>query len=176
MPKGYSISRTTAPITRFAALLAALIIAPLAARAADLVHLTWESLPTVVGKTVKIAMPGGTAITGKALGVEPDALLVQVKSTSDAKAYPKALTRVPRATLRRFEMRSKGKGYRIVCTGLGSFAGLIVGAITAWRIGSFGKSHDTEAAFFGIWAGGTIGGYFAGNALDRTWKTVEIVP
>jgi hypothetical protein len=48
-------------------------------------------MPAVIGKTVSIAMPGGTVIRGKAIGAEPDALLVDVKSTTNAKAYPKGL-------------------------------------------------------------------------------------
>ncbi len=160
-----------APTIRLAAVLAALTIAPSAANAATLVHLQWESLPTLVGKTVKIAMPGGTAITGKALGVEPDALLVQVKSTSDAKAYPKGVTRVPRANLRWFEMRNKGKAFRIAFTTLGSFVGLVAGAMAAW--GSRGGRADGIA--IGVWTGGTVGGYFLGNALDKNWTPVEIV-
>ena len=171
MPKRHSITRATAPIMRMAAILLALTIAPSGANAAALVHLQWKSLPSLVGKTVKIAMPGGTAIMGKAVGVEPDALLVEVKRTSDAKAYPKGVTRVPRATLHRFEMRTKGKAFRIVGTMLGSFIGLVGGAMAAW--GS--RGNRASAAVIGIWSGGTVGGYFLGNALDKDWKPVEIV-
>ncbi len=87
--------------------MAALTIAPLGASAAEIVHLNWEGLPGLTGKTVRIAMTGGTLITGKVAGVEPDALLVNVRSTSDAKTYPKGGTRVPQATLHRFEMLKK---------------------------------------------------------------------
>ncbi len=158
-------------IIRFAVILAALTIASSGANAAALVRLQWENLPTLVGKTVKIAMPGGVAIIGKAVGVEPDALLVDVKSTPDMKAYPKGVTRVPRANLRWFEMRNKGKAFRIAFTTLGSFVGLVAGAMAAW--GSRGDRANGIA--IGIWSGGTVGGYFLGNALDKNWTPVEIV-
>jgi hypothetical protein len=167
-------------IVCFAAVLAALVVAPIRAEAASLVHVQWEGLPTkVVGKTVSIAMPGGPVIKGKATGVESDALLVDVQSTTDAKAYPKGLARVPRATLRRFEMRTKGKAFRVLGTVLGSAAGLVAGVAAAWGIqgGVLGNKHGgpAAAAFCGIWAGGTIAGYFGGNAADKRWTPVEIV-
>ncbi len=158
-------------VGRFAAILAILTVAPFGASAADLVHLKWESLPSVVGKTVRIAMPGGAFVSGKAVSVEPDALLVDVKSTPDVKAYPKGVTRVPRTTLHFFEMRAKGKAFRIVGTTLGSFVGLVAGAMAAWGI----RGGRANAAVVGIWSGGTVGGYFLGNALDKNWRPVEIV-
>lgn len=123
-------------------------------------------------------MPGGAVITGQATGVEPDALLVDVKSTTDPKAYPKGPVRVPRATLHRFEMRTKGKAFRILGTVLGSGAGMVAGAFAAFGIqgGILGNRNQgaAAAAFCGIWAGGTIAGYFAGNAADKRWTPVEI--
>jgi hypothetical protein len=32
------------------------------------------------------------------------------------------------------------------------------------------------AAFVGVAAAGVAGGYFAGNALDKRWTAIEIVP
>lgn len=162
-------------IACFAAVLAALT---LAANAASPVHVQWEGLSFVTGKMVRIALPGGAVITGEATGVEPDALLVDVKSTTGAKAYPKGPARVPRATLRRFEIRTKGKAFRILGTVLGSGAGLIAGAFAAIGIqgGILGDKNGgaAGAAFCGIWAGGTIAGYLAGNAADKRWTPVEI--
>ncbi len=123
-------------------------------------------------------MPGGAVITGEATGVEPDALVMDVKSTTDAKAYPKGPVRAPRATLRRFDMRTKGKAFRILGTALGSGAGLIAGAFAAVGIqgGILGDKNQGQAAaaLCGIWAGGTIAGYLAGNSADKRWTPVEI--
>src|ERR1035437_6852894 len=93
--------------------LALLLAVPLLADAAGLMHVKWVGLTVAVGKTVSIAMPGGAVITGKATGVESDALVVDVKKTSDRTAYPKGVVRVPRSTLHRFEMQTKGKVGRI---------------------------------------------------------------
>jgi hypothetical protein len=37
-------------------------------------------------------------------------------------------------------------------------------------------SGATDAAFLGIWAAGTAGGYLLGNSADRHWTPVEILP
>src|ERR1039458_6833204 len=106
-----------------ARLLALLLAVPLLADGATPMHVKWEGLMVVVGKTVSIAMPGGAVITGKATGVESDALVVDVKKSSDRAAYPKGVLRVPRAMLHRLEMQAKGKVGRIVGTTVGGVVG-----------------------------------------------------
>jgi hypothetical protein len=166
-----------------AAILAAL---PLAAEAAELLHVKWDNLSMVTGRTVRVALPGGV-VTGKAASVESDALVVDVKKTSDRTAYPTGTLRVPREKLHRLEMQTKGKAGRIVLTSVGSLLGVGGGAAAYVRIAGgngmcwFGCSTNSHhgaggAAFAGIAAAGVAGGYFAGNALDKHWTPVEIVP
>jgi len=87
---------------------AILSILPLLAEGADVMHLKWENLPLVKGQTVRIFLLGGF-ISGKASAVEADALVVDVKKTSDVKTYPKGMLRVPREKLHRLEMQTKGQ-------------------------------------------------------------------
>jgi hypothetical protein len=153
---------------------------PLLANAAAPMHVKWEGLTVVVGKTVSIAMPGGAAITGKVTAVEADALAVDVKKTSDRTAYPKGVVRVPRATLHRFEMQTKGKVGRSVATPMGLLvgAGAGVGAWIGIQGGILNNDNPTGAtvALIGITAAGTVGGYFIGNSVDKHWTPVEILP
>jgi hypothetical protein len=125
-------------------------------------------------------------VTGKAASVESDALVVDVNKTSDRKAYPKGMLRVPREKLHRLEMQTKGKAGRIVLTSLGTLVGVGGGAaalahydhcLPFW--GPCGQKNSLGAgvaAFAGIAAAGVAGGYFAGNALDKRWTAVEIAP
>jgi hypothetical protein len=156
------------------------LAAPLLADAASLMHVKWEGLSVVTGKTVSIAMPGGAVITGRATSVESDALVVDVKKTSDRTAYPKGVVRVPRATLHRFEMQTKGKVGRIVGTPLGLVVGAVTGGFSAVVIGGGLLSNNNPdwaaTAFAGITAAGTVGGYFIGNSVDKHWTAVEILP
>jgi hypothetical protein len=161
--------------------LALLLAMPLLADAETLMHVKWEGLTVVAGKTVSIAMPGGTVITGKATGVESDALVVDVKKTSDRTAYPKGVVRVPRATLHRFEMLTKGKVGRAVGTPVGfvvGFAGGIGAVLGIQGVLPFGDKNQgaAAAALIGIAAAGTVGGYFLGNSVDKHWTAIEILP
>jgi len=143
-------------------------------------HVKWEGLTVVVGNTVSIAMPGGAVIAGKATGVESDALVVDVQKTSDRTAYPKGAVRVPRATLHRFEMQTKGKVGRIVGTPVGFAVGFTAGVGAAIGIGGGFLRNDNQgaatAALIGIAAAGTVGGYFLGNSIDKHWTAIEILP
>ena len=160
--------------------MALLLAVPLLAHAAGLMHVKWEGLTVVVGKTVSIAMPGGAVIAGKASGVESDALVVDVKKSSDRSAYPKGVVRVPRATLHRLEMQTKAKAGRIVGTVLGAGGGFAggVGAAIGIEGGIWGNKHDSAAgaAIVGITVAGAVGGFFVGNAVDKRWTPVEIEP
>ena len=128
-------------------------------------------------------MPGGAVIAGKATGVESEALVVDVKKTSDRAAYPKGVVRVPRATLHRFEIETKGKVGRIVGTPLGLIVGAYVEALAALVIegGLFNDDNPEAAAtaLIGITAAGTVGGYllrqFGGQALDARRNPAVIV-
>ena len=150
--------------------LALLLAAPLLAEAAAPMHVKWEDLAVVVGKTVSIAMPGGAVITSSATGVEADALV----------AYPKGVVRVPRAMLHRFEIETKGKVGRIVGTPLGLIVGGVCGGLAALVIegGLFNDDNPAGAAtaLIGITALGTVGGYLLGNSADKHWTPVEILP
>jgi hypothetical protein len=162
---------------------AILSILPLLAEGSEVMHVKWEDLPMVQDKTIRISLPGGF-ISGKADSVEADALVVEVEQTSDPKTYPKGMLRVSREKLHRLEMRTKGKTGRIVLTSLGTVMGLAGGVATA----AFGLEgchiftcrNDRLAAAgvesIGVAAAGVAGGYFAGNALDKRWTAIEIVP
>jgi hypothetical protein len=125
-------------------------------------------------------MPGGAVITGKATSVESDALVVDVKKTSDRTAYPKGVVRVPRATLHRFEMQTKGKVGRAVGTPVGFVVGFAggIGAVIGIQGGLFGDKNQGAAAtaLIGIAAAGTVAGYFLGNSIDKQWTVIEILP
>ena len=174
-------------IPSFAMGTAILATLPLLAQGAEIEHVAWQSLSIVTGRTVRIALPGGTVVTGKAAGVESDALVVDVRTTSDPNAYPKGTLRVPREKVHRLDMQTKGTTGRAVLTSLGALLGVGGGAVAYVRIAggngmcwlgcSINSHHGAgAAAFAGIAAAGVAGGYFAGNALDKRWTTIEIVP
>jgi len=146
---------------------------PALADGAPLLRVPWDGLYVVIGHTVSITMPGGAVVTGKAAGVESDALVLSVAKTTDRRAYPKGPLRAPRATLHRLDMLKKGRAYRAVLTPLGAIAGLACGVGVTFGSKGSGKN---AAAFAGLWAAGIAGGYVLGNSADRHWISVEILP
>jgi hypothetical protein len=166
--------------------LAAAILSPLPLAAqARLRHIKWEDLSTITGRTVRVPLPGGS-ITGKAVTVEGDALVVDVQKTTDSKAYPNGTLRVRRTNLHRLEMQSKGKFFRVG----GTIAAGLLAVPLAYAVGAYGVDHCNfwsgycpdghtaggVAATVGISAASITGAYFAGNALDTRWTVIEIVP
>jgi hypothetical protein len=160
-------------------------ILPLLAEGSEVMHVKWENLSMVQGQTVRIFLPGGF-ISGKASAVEADALVVDVKKTSDPKTYPKGMLRVPREKLHRLEMQTKSKTGRAVLTTLGALAGVGGGAaaLASYNhclplFGPCSQKHSVglgAAAFVGVATAGVAVGYLAGNALDQHWTAIEIVP
>ncbi len=141
-------------------------------------QLTWEELPSITGKTLMVIMPGDAAVTGRATAVEADALVMRVTKTTDHAAYPKGSLRVPRATLRTIELKSKGVKFRVIGTALGAVAGLAggIGAAIGIQGGLFNNQNQgaATAAFVCIPIAVTTAGYFLGNAADRKSVTVEV--
>ena len=159
-----------------AGILALLFAAPLV-RAGSPQRLKWDQLSTIVGKTVSVAMPDAAIISGTATAVEADALVVRVAKTTNAKTCPKgSACRVPRATLRVMEMRTKTSRYRIIGTAAGAVAGLAGGGVAVLAIGGAAKNNNKAAAAgAGIVGAFVASGYLVGNASDQRSTTIEII-
>lgn len=163
--------------------LAAAILSPLPLAAETRVRqVKWEDLSIVTGHTVRISLPGGN-ITGKAGTVEADALVVDIRKTSDRTAYPKGTLRVPREKLHRLEILTKGKFFRVGGPIVAGMVAVPVGSLIGYGIAGcglmsdcFGHSTAGGVAAVGISAAGIAGAYLAGNALDKRWHVIEIVP
>jgi hypothetical protein len=135
----------------------------------------WAGLSAVVGQRVRVLMPDGARVEGKATGLEVDALAIEVAKSSNRKAYPKGRFLASRATLRAVDVvQSSTKHWRILCTVLGGAIGYVAlrGAI------NLVKSSNTGAAagFGALGVGLPVAGYLIGNAADRRIVTWVIVP
>ncbi len=149
-------------------------------RAASTQQIKWQDVSILNGKNVSLVLPKGPLITGKVLGIDDDALRLNVSRTTDPAAYPKGEVRVPRASLRILEVQTKGHKFRVIGTIIGAVAGFAAGLGAAIEIqgGIFGNEHPgaAGAALTGITAGGTVAGYLVGNRADRRSTTYEILP
>ena len=149
---------------------------------AEVLHVTWATLP-VAGYMVRVTLADGV-ITGKAVRVEPAALVVDVRSSTNRAAYPKGQLRVPRDKVRMVEMQRQGRALWALLSVVGALGGLGAGtAVALYGIEGgdvlFKPHLHTGAdvgAIVGMTAGGFCAGYFGGKALDKRRILLEIAP
>jgi hypothetical protein len=150
------------------------------AAAPSVISVRWDELAAQVsGKTVTVGMPDGAILSGRAQAVEADALVLQIRHTTNRATYPKGEYRVLRAGVRAIQVSRKTARWRIVGTTLGAMVGVVAGAFAAIGAngGLFGNHGDRAVVTFAAVSGGvTVGGYFIGNAADRHTVTLLIQP
>ncbi len=140
------------------------------------VELKWGELASLIGnQKVQMALPDGAVISGETITVREDALVLDVKKTSDTSAHPKGYTPIPResVTLLKVERRSR-RGARAIGTTVGVISGVIGGAYIATV-----TADQTAGGFLGTWAGiasaGSVGGYLVGKQIDTETTYIKVV-
>ena len=145
----------------------------LAAESREQRQITWEGLSVVVGHTVKIVMPDGARIEGKATGVEVDALAMEIQKTSNKTAYHKGKFLVPRATLKTVDMERPTGHWRLVGLAVGGGVGAVL-VVLAVDLRGFHTRHPIEAALIAGAVAVPVGGYLLGRRADRRTVTYVI--
>ncbi len=138
-------------------------------------RLTWSELaPFILRQDVALVLPNGAFIEGNAVAVRSDALVIHVRRTTNAKAYPKGQNDIPRgsvAFLRVTEIR--GTAGRLLGGMAGAFLGLEL-AISAIYQGKLDE-QAAVAALLGITAISTAAGDHLGSKLDKRITSIRIV-
>jgi len=139
-------------------------------------ELRWHELAAViVGHVVSIRLPQGELVTGQALAVRDQSLMLDIGKTSDPSRYPKGQASILRASITEVRvLQQRGSGARI----LGSVVGALVGVVGGAEIAVHGA--HTEAAgvstFSAVAVACTVGGYYLGRSVDRSWTQLRIAP
>lgn len=138
--------------------------------------LQWNELEgTILGKTVGLILPDGAALKGRPVGVNPEALVLNIKKTSDRAAYPKGEFSIPRSSVATLQMNETRGPWRAIGTGIGVAAGAIPGALVYQRFNNEGASQAAAALAAGLIAGGAAAGFLAGRSADRQVTLITIV-
>ena len=131
----------------------------------------WNELQGFAGRDVQLVLDRGAVIEGELVAVEAQALVLQVKRTSDKAVMPKGRASVPRTEVKVLGIRRSGKKFRVIGTIAGAWFGLGLGSYTALRTNSAGAALATLASVGG---GLTTLGYFLGEAGDHRLTTIVI--
>ena len=140
------------------------------------VELTWIELNSrIEGRTIQLTLPGGTTVGGEVAVVREDSLVLNVRKTADARAYPKGSATIPRASVTVLSLsETRGKWGRKVGTSLGTLAGVLAGGYIA---ATTAPSAGAGLAIFGAITGaGSLGGYFLGKSADNRTTLIRVVP
>jgi hypothetical protein len=137
-------------------------------------RLRWPDLDRVVtGHHINITLPSDIYLEGDVLGMRDDGLLLEVKVTSDKRAYPRGRALVPRAEVKRFRLvRKRGHTWRIEGAALGGGIGFLGGAAAAMESTSM-SSGAAIALGTGV---GTGVGFLCGLAGDYDRADVIVQP
>jgi hypothetical protein len=95
-------------------------------------ELKWGELAaTIQGHRVELTLTGGTRVTGDVAAIRDDAMVLDVKKSSDARAYPKGNASIPRGSIQLVKLKRSGAWGRTLGTTLGVLSGLTVGGYVA---------------------------------------------
>lgn len=140
------------------------------------IELKWDELAShVEGREIELVLPDATVLKGEVEALRDDALVLNVKNTSDSKAHPKGNAVIPRAAVTLISVRdSPGRWGRGIGVTLGTLCGMALGTyVAAEHSHSVGTGVSTFAAIAGA---GTVAGYFIGKPADRRMTQICIVP
>ena len=145
-------------------------------------QLSWaEMAPLVHRREVALVMPSAVLIEGLALEVGPDAMLLDIRKTSDPRSYPKTETSIPRSAVSMVQLKRVRGNWRWLGMAIGGAAG----AVAAWFVaeGLFHVSGEglnpsrapaVVATVGGLVAGAAAAGYFAGRGRDRHTTIIRV--
>jgi hypothetical protein len=140
------------------------------------IEVRWSELsPFILGHKVTMVLPGAVAISGDAVAVRDDGLSMDIRSTSDTKAFPRGPATIPRASVTTIQMtETKGVGGRVLGVVVGALAGMVGGA----EIAAHSDTREAAAVstFLGVAVAGSVGGYYAGKSVDRHTTIIRVTP
>ena len=139
-------------------------------------ELKWNELaPLISGHVVQVTLPAGETVRGEVVAVRDDSLVVDVRGSSDSKAYPHGSGSVPRSsvTLIRVE-RTRGSWGRSIGTTLGVITGLSVGGYAA--VATSDSAGKAIPVFLLVAGAISVGGYYLGRTADRKVTIIRIAP
>lgn len=138
-------------------------------------RLEWRDLDSMVrGRNIDLTLPSGIQLKGRVTSVEEDALMLDVRKTSNKRAYPKGRAVVPRPEVTRFTLARKEEH---TWTAVGAGIGGSIGALGAIGAAQLIGREGPKVAVASILAGLPVAvGLASGWAADHEYVKVVVVP
>ena len=138
-------------------------------------RLEWRDLDGMVrGRGIDITLPSGVQLKGRVTSVELDALMLDVRKTSNKRAYPKGRAVVPRPEVTQFTLaRKEGHTWSAVGASIGGTIGAGVAAGLVQVVEGDGQRAAAAALAVGLPA---AIGYGLGWGADHEYVNVIVVP
>jgi hypothetical protein len=142
------------------------------------VELKWSELgPRIKGHNVELMLPDGVLLKGEVKAVREEALVLNVRRTSNSQAYPKGNAVIPRTSVSELSLKeSRGKWGRSVGVSLGGLTGAAGGyAATTYANSGPDSAAAFLATFLVITGAGALAGYFLGRSADTRVTHIRVV-
>jgi hypothetical protein len=140
-------------------------------------ELAWSELqPEIQGKTVALLLPDGVRIEGLVQAVEPDALIMNVRKSSDRGLHPKGRTSVPFGSAGTIEMRGRRTKWQIIGPAIGAVPGIVACSwANTYANNESGSMNGALTAICVAPLGAGVGlGYMAGRAADKQVTYIKV--
>ena len=138
------------------------------------VELKWNELTTVIyQKTVELTLPNAVTVKGHVAAVREDGLVLEIKRTSDSKAFPKGNGMIPRASVTLLKLEKRGSNWRTMGTVIGVIGGVALGGYVAARTAD--SAGSGLSILVATASASSIAGNLAGGAVDRKTSLIRIV-
>ena len=139
------------------------------------IELRWVELNTAIsGRSIELTLPGSITIKGEVVAVRDDGLVLDIKRTSDAKAFPKGNGLIPRGSVTLLKLEKRGSNWRTTGTILGVLGGVVIGGYVAAKTAN--SPGSGIAIFIATSSAVSVAGRAAGGAADRSTRMIRIVP
>lgn len=139
-------------------------------------ELAWSELESkILGRTVAMLLPDGVRIEGRVRAVEQDALVMDVRKSSDRALHPKGRTSVPRRSAGALEMRGRRVLWQVVGPAIGAVPGIAVCAFVVRYANNEGGLNGPLTAICAVPLGAGVGlGYLAGRSGDKQVTYIKV--
>jgi len=172
--------RVTSLLKRVVVLLISLCLLTGQVLAEDALRLRWNELaPAVSGQRVWLSLSGGERVAGTVREVEPAALRVEVRKTSNSKTHPKGLVSIPRSAVSTIDLHQPRGHKGIIIGGAvgGGIAAAAGGTLIAIGRNEGGTPHGAimAGATAGPVAVGLLVGWLVDTIARRGDKRIVVV-